>query len=280
MQPKFFELPGCNVRKIRLSQTFQGQILAVWILATKLPNSNLNFAVDFWVDFLLLFFQGKGPKTSTEKSPAKFTSLTLQSLLVSISLFFSFSDFPCFLVRFPFFSQDFRGSAKRKPLAFFRGFPCFSPKKQGVEGQGWDFVRKYSPRMSAETFSWKPPAKFTKLANIRQNYLNLALPCEGFIRHSPSQTPPSNPPRPPLVRGRFGIDLTSIRHRFDIAMSNRCRINVKSTPDEGRVRRIRGWGLGGPVPNKPLTSLALRGAEPCLPSPMWRGSHRKGLTCA
>ena len=27
----------------------QGQILAVWILAAKLPNSDLNFAVDFWV---------------------------------------------------------------------------------------------------------------------------------------------------------------------------------------------------------------------------------------
>ena len=31
---------------------------------------------------------------------------------------FSFSDFPCFFVRFPFFSKDFRGSAKRKALAF------------------------------------------------------------------------------------------------------------------------------------------------------------------
>ena len=43
------------------------------------------------------------------------------------------------------------------------------------------------------------------------------------------QTPPSNPPRPPLLRGRFGIDLTSIRHRNRLnqeidaeTMSNRC----------------------------------------------------------
>ena len=29
------------------------------------------------------------------------------------------------------------------------------------------------------------------------------------------------------------------------SMSNRCQIDTKSTPDEGRARRIRGWGLGG-----------------------------------
>ena len=52
----------------------QGQIPAVWILAAKLPNSDLNFAVDFLVDFFLLFFPRKeAQKISTEKSPAKFT---------------------------------------------------------------------------------------------------------------------------------------------------------------------------------------------------------------
>ena len=36
---------------------FQGQILAVWILAVKLPNSDLIFfCVDFWVDFSSRFF--------------------------------------------------------------------------------------------------------------------------------------------------------------------------------------------------------------------------------
>ena len=40
----------------------QGQILAVWILAAKLPNSDLNFAVDFGVDF---FF----PSASRRKMP-------------------------------------------------------------------------------------------------------------------------------------------------------------------------------------------------------------------
>ena len=67
---------------------FQGRMLAVWTLAANLPNSGLNFAVDF---FLLLFSKEKGTKKSTKKSPAKFTR---------------------------------------------------------------DFVRKNSPRISAEAFSW------------------------------------------------------------------------------------------------------------------------------
>ena len=44
----------------------------MWILAAKLPNSDLNFAVDFLVDFPL-FSKEKGPKKSTKKSPAEFT---------------------------------------------------------------------------------------------------------------------------------------------------------------------------------------------------------------
>ena len=43
-------------------QVCQGQILAVWIFAAKLPNSALNFAVDCWVDVSSYFFQGEGPK--------------------------------------------------------------------------------------------------------------------------------------------------------------------------------------------------------------------------
>ena len=62
-------------------------------------------------------------------------TLTLQSLLFSISLlFFRFSLLFCAF--FPLFSKDFRGSAKRKTLAFLGKNPCFFPKKQGLEGQG------------------------------------------------------------------------------------------------------------------------------------------------
>ena len=44
--------------------------LAVWILAAKVPDADLNFAVDLWVDFFLLFLpRKKGPKKSTKKIP-------------------------------------------------------------------------------------------------------------------------------------------------------------------------------------------------------------------
>ena len=66
---------------------------------------------------------------------ARAPSLTLQSLLFSISLLFSLSDFPFFFCVFPSFSKDFRGSAKRKPLLFGEK-PLLFPKKQGLEGQG------------------------------------------------------------------------------------------------------------------------------------------------
>ena len=45
----------------------QGQILAVWILAAKLPNSDLKFAVDYWVDFS----KKKRPPKIHWKSPHK-----------------------------------------------------------------------------------------------------------------------------------------------------------------------------------------------------------------
>ena len=48
-------------------QFCQGRILAVWILAPKLPNSGLKIAVDFWVDFILLF----SPRKKAPKNPPK-----------------------------------------------------------------------------------------------------------------------------------------------------------------------------------------------------------------
>ena len=47
----------------------QGQILAVWILASKLLNSDLEIAVDFWVDFFLLFFPRKRARKNPPKNP-------------------------------------------------------------------------------------------------------------------------------------------------------------------------------------------------------------------
>ena len=81
--------------------------------------------------------KGKLKKSENQKGDSQST-LTLQSLLFSISLLFSFSDFLAFLCVFPPSSKDFRGSAKRKTLAFFGGFPCFFQKSKGwrVRDQG------------------------------------------------------------------------------------------------------------------------------------------------
>ena len=41
----------------------------MWIFAPKLPNSGLKIAVDFWVDFLLLFFPRKKARKNPPKNP-------------------------------------------------------------------------------------------------------------------------------------------------------------------------------------------------------------------
>ena len=55
----------------------QGHILAVWILAAKLPNSDLNFAVDFSVDFFLLLFPRKKARKKSTKHPPQNSPKTL-----------------------------------------------------------------------------------------------------------------------------------------------------------------------------------------------------------
>ena len=47
----------------------QGQILTVWTLAAKLANSDLIFAVDFWVYFSSWVLSMKKVPKSTQKSP-------------------------------------------------------------------------------------------------------------------------------------------------------------------------------------------------------------------
>ena len=49
----------------------------MWILAAKLPNSDLNFAVDFLVDFLLLFFPRKKARKNPPKNPPQNSPGTL-----------------------------------------------------------------------------------------------------------------------------------------------------------------------------------------------------------
>ena len=79
----------------------------------------------------------------------------------------------------------------------------------------------------------------------RTAHVFTAQGCEGLIRHRPPGTPPSNPPRPPLLSGRFGIDSASIRHRFDILTLFRGRIDVESMLNRPLRRGGRGGFEGG-----------------------------------
>ena len=54
-----------------LSQNCHGQILALLILAAKLPNSDLKLAVDFGVDFSSRFSRKKAPTNHQKRSPRK-----------------------------------------------------------------------------------------------------------------------------------------------------------------------------------------------------------------
>ena len=45
----------------------------MWILSPKLPNSDLKIAVDFWVDFLVLFFPRKKARKNPPKNPRQFS---------------------------------------------------------------------------------------------------------------------------------------------------------------------------------------------------------------
>ena len=49
----------------------------MWILAAKLPNSDLNSAVDFLVDFFLLFFPRKKARKTPPKNPPQNSPRTL-----------------------------------------------------------------------------------------------------------------------------------------------------------------------------------------------------------
>ena len=57
--------------KTQRGQYARSQIHTVWILAAKLPNSDLNFAVDFWSIFSSCFFQGERPEKIHQKIPLK-----------------------------------------------------------------------------------------------------------------------------------------------------------------------------------------------------------------
>ena len=76
----------------------------------------------------------------------------------------------------------------------------------------------------------------------------------GFVRcllGTGPRTPPSNPPRPPLLRGQFRIELESNQEIDVESMSDRYQIDPRGGEGEADLR----VGSGGSVPNKPLTTL-------------------------
>ena len=145
-----------------------------------------------------------------------------------------------------------------------------SGPQEGDGGRGSKWVVQCSTTVPSATRGWREgagPLSCTPLREGRMSSQKGRLPSRNHkfvvrgLLGTDLQTPPSNPPRPGLLRGRFGIDLTSIRHWFDIdfliwpyfdveSMSSRCQIDPwgKREADSRVVSNL-------PVPNKPLTTL-------------------------
>ena len=131
----------------------------------------------------------------------------------------------------------------------------FSPIFEVFSGPPTGLTQVISGTANRPNINKRPGAKFGKNS---LNYSDLWHFSPPYIRHThpPDPTLESASPFPPQgsIWHRFDIDSTSKLGRIRKSMSNQCRIDAESTPEEGRARRIREWGLGGAVPNKPLTS--------------------------
>ena len=91
-----------------------------------------NFCFRLWCVAGVGFNSNRARRTAAKHQKPKFCqTLTLQSLLFSISLLFSFSDFPCFFLRFSFLFQGFEGFRKERNPCFFGANPCFFQKSKG-----------------------------------------------------------------------------------------------------------------------------------------------------
>ena len=75
------------------------------------------------------------PSRATQNRTTPSPDLLFIVCLDFLAFFFSGNSLS-FLSVFPFFSKDFRGSARVKILAFLVVFPPFFPKRQGKEDQG------------------------------------------------------------------------------------------------------------------------------------------------
>ena len=134
-------------RSEKLGSSCQGQILAVWIT----PNSDSNFAVDFFLGAPLFFHGKRGPTSTKKKTPKNSPDDLFGKILIGflqtppcpsspcffgIPCFLPCKEFLVFLSVFRFFSRDFRGSVGIKNPCFFWWFSLPFPKKEGKEGQG------------------------------------------------------------------------------------------------------------------------------------------------
>ena len=108
------------------------------------------------------------------------TSLTLQSLLFSISLLFSFSDFPCFFLRFSFLFQGFQGfREERNPCVFAEKNPCFFQKSKGWRVR--DLWHKSQKWKVPETLLLKEMrrSEFRDTATSGTNHRNVSIAARG-----------------------------------------------------------------------------------------------------
>ena len=72
------------------------QILAVWILAAIRPNSDLNFAVIFWVDFFRTVFPRRKARKNPPKNPPQNSARTWKNSLRISAEAFSWAIFAAF----------------------------------------------------------------------------------------------------------------------------------------------------------------------------------------
>ena len=104
---------------------------------------------------------------SPPRAPPPFPNLLFLAFLDFLAFFFC-KESLAFLLVFPFFPRNFRGSEERKNPCFFGGFPCLFPKKQGKEDQGFSIFPNYPPLFASDSsspLSQPPKQKKNKKTN-------------------------------------------------------------------------------------------------------------------
>ena len=157
-------------------------------------------------------FCQNGPVLAGDKNP----NLLFLAFLVFLP-FFLFKEFLAILSVFPFFPKDFRGSAGRRNLCLFGGFPCCFPKGTGKEDQGTLFT-KNTARAT--------PRKALRVMDVcaekhgRQHPKNVCYmrPRDGeklfsgvnkTLKRPGANRPPEFVPESPLQKGVFGSRIFS-----------------------------------------------------------------------